>query len=412
MHVVAAPKKVSLGMKKLSIGLKESVRLEPTVSKDSAASFTWTTKNKKIVSVTADGIIKGKKKGKTTITVKTHNGKKATLTVTVLNAPKKVTLDKSALEIQIGDSTVLKATLPKKTASRIKWSSSNIEVATVDADGEVTAVGPGAAIITASTFNKKKASCTVTVIANPEPTTEPEITAEPETTPDPGAILEITPEPSVEPNGEMTPAPTTGITPEPSVEPNGEVTPAPTTGIAPEASAEPNGEVTPAPTRDITPEPSVEPSGEDMPAPATDITPEPSNEPSGEDTPELVLTNEAAQSLAETLGLSAEEFTEYTGKGIESLNTMTSEELAVLPLVVDGVLWRLTEDRIGVIVLGVTEAQSNVEIPASFCDYPVVEIADSAFEGDNVLERIILPDSVERIGKRAFYNCVKLNSMN
>ena len=161
--VVAAPKSVSLGVKSTTLGIGETLRLKPTITKGSLATFTWSTKSKKIATVSKDGLITGKKAGKTTITVKTQNGKKATLTVNVKKAPGKVTLNESAVVLETGDSVQLKATLPKNTYSRITWTSSDESVATVTSKGKVVAVSAGTARITAATFNGKKASCTVRV---------------------------------------------------------------------------------------------------------------------------------------------------------------------------------------------------------------------------------------------------------
>ena len=147
--VVPAPKKVSVKPKKLTIGVGEKVAVKATITKGSQATLTWSTKNKKIATVSKDGKITGKKAGKTTVTVKAQNGVKASVTVTVKNAPKKVALNKKKLTLQVGKKVTLKATLPKKTASyKITWKSSDKKVATVDAKGVVTAVGPGTAKIT------------------------------------------------------------------------------------------------------------------------------------------------------------------------------------------------------------------------------------------------------------------------
>lgn len=162
VKVVAAPKQVKT-VKSLTLGVKEKVVLKPWIPDGSATTFKWTTKDKKIAAVDQEGRITGKKKGKTTVTVTTHNGKKASVTVTVKAAPKEVKLNKNKATLEPGDTLKLKATLPKDTASGIMWNSSNKKVATVDGYGVVTAVGTGKVNITATTFNKKKATCVVTV---------------------------------------------------------------------------------------------------------------------------------------------------------------------------------------------------------------------------------------------------------
>lgn len=162
--VIAAPKKVSLGMKSVNLGVKEKLTLEPKITKNSHTSLTYAVKNSKIATVSKTGVVTGVKVGKTTVTVKTHNGKKATLKVAVMKAPSKVTVEPEKLMLEIGQNQVLTASLPKKTASyKLTWISSNKKVAKVDANGVVTAVGAGMAKITVTTFNKKKAACEVTV---------------------------------------------------------------------------------------------------------------------------------------------------------------------------------------------------------------------------------------------------------
>lgn len=157
------PVSVSFGIKTVSIGVNESVLVVPTVNEGAKARFKWSTKSKKIATVSQDGVITGKRTGDTKIIVTTQNGLKATLTVKVRKAPSKVTISPKAAKVAVGTTTRLTAKLPKNTASLITWESSDIRVATVFADGTVLGCSPGSATITGWTFNGKKASCVVTV---------------------------------------------------------------------------------------------------------------------------------------------------------------------------------------------------------------------------------------------------------
>ena len=169
VQVVAAPKKVTLPSKSITLGVKESVTFEPKITSGSHTTFTWTTSNKAVAIVSKGGKITAKKAGKANITVKTHNGKKAVLKVTVAKAPTSISLNKTSASLEVGDTLKLKATLPEGTASsRLTWKSSNIAVATVTEKGRVTAVASGTAKITVTTFNGKKATCKITVV-NDEP---------------------------------------------------------------------------------------------------------------------------------------------------------------------------------------------------------------------------------------------------
>ena len=169
VRVVAAPGKVTLDQSFVKLGVKEAIAMIPRVSSNAHASYEWSVKDKKIASVTQTGVITGKKAGKTTVTVKTQNGKTAKVTVYVRKAPGKVTLNKSSVALKVKKTVQLKAELPENTYSAITWTSSDERIATVSDSGKVTAVAVGTAQITATTFNNKKASCEVEV--KPDPST-------------------------------------------------------------------------------------------------------------------------------------------------------------------------------------------------------------------------------------------------
>ena len=79
-----------------------------------------------------------------------------------------VALDKTSAELQVGKTLTLTATVTPDNATdkAVAWNSSNAAVATVDANGIVTAKAEGTATITA-TADGKTATCTVTVKAAP-----------------------------------------------------------------------------------------------------------------------------------------------------------------------------------------------------------------------------------------------------
>jgi hypothetical protein len=144
-----------------------------TVTPNKAANkkVTWASKNAKIATVSAKGVVKGIKEGSTTITAtsKKDAKKSAAITVKVVKgAVKKVTLDKKTAALNVGDTLTLKAKVKKADKGACKtigWSSSKKKVATVNKKGVVTAVAAGKAVITAAAADGsgKKASCTVTV---------------------------------------------------------------------------------------------------------------------------------------------------------------------------------------------------------------------------------------------------------
>lgn len=79
-----------------------------------------------------------------------------------------VSLNKITATLTVGASETLKATVSPEDASNkeVTWSSSDTSVATVDAQGKVTAVDAGKAVITVTTEDgNHRAQCTITVVA-------------------------------------------------------------------------------------------------------------------------------------------------------------------------------------------------------------------------------------------------------
>ena len=141
-------------------------------------SVSWRSSNSEVATVDANGTVTAKRAGTAVITATSTNGKTAGCTVTVSKKEIPITeisLDKSSATLTEGETTTLTATvLPENTtdSKSVSWSSSNSEVATVDANGTVTAKRAGTAVITATSTNGKTAGCTVTVSKKEIPITE------------------------------------------------------------------------------------------------------------------------------------------------------------------------------------------------------------------------------------------------
>lgn len=159
----------------LELGVKENFTLTPAIAPENGvASFTWSSDNPKSVTVDpSTGALTAKKKGSANITARSDNGIEHTCAVTVRKAPKSIALNESAVYLTGGGNTFqLVATLTKKTASTIYYSSSNPGVADITGSGLVVSYSPGSATITARTFNGKTATCEVRVLdpSIPQPT--------------------------------------------------------------------------------------------------------------------------------------------------------------------------------------------------------------------------------------------------
>lgn len=160
---------VKLNKSETSILVGDNETLTATVLPENATNqkVTWKSDKPEIATVDANGKVTGVAAGEATITVTTEDGAKtATCKVTVTIPVTGVTLNKTALTLNIGASETLSATVAPADATnkKVTWKSSDAAVATVDANGKVTAVKAGEATITVTTEDGgKTATCKVTV---------------------------------------------------------------------------------------------------------------------------------------------------------------------------------------------------------------------------------------------------------
>lgn len=160
-----------------SIGASKTVKATVNPTNTTDKTVTWSSSNKKVATVDKNGKIVAKGNGKATITVKTANGKKATVKVTVKQATKKVVLKVGkkvvtgkTYTLKEGKKATVKATVTdakgKKVTSgnqKIKWTTSNKKVATISKSGKITAKKAGTVKITAKTADGKKVTFKVKV---------------------------------------------------------------------------------------------------------------------------------------------------------------------------------------------------------------------------------------------------------
>ena len=163
---------VTLDQSALPISVGGSAELKANVTPENATNktVTWSSDNTAVATVDASGKVTAVAPGTATITVTTADGgKTANCTVTVTQPVTDVTLDKTTMDLFVGNGGTLTAKIQPDNASNktVDWTTSNAGVATVDANGKVTAVGAGKATITATAADgsEKKAVCEVTVTA-------------------------------------------------------------------------------------------------------------------------------------------------------------------------------------------------------------------------------------------------------
>lgn len=171
--VVPTPvESITLSNASLSIAEGETATLTVTIIPADATekNIMWASSDTDVATVSANGEVTGVKVGSATITAISINGKSANCAVTVVSnivAATSITISNIELILTEGDEATLTATVMPVDATdkSVTWTSSDPSVATVSANGAVTAVKAGTATITASSSNGKTATCTVKVDA-------------------------------------------------------------------------------------------------------------------------------------------------------------------------------------------------------------------------------------------------------
>ncbi len=163
---------VTLDQSELTIERTYTAQLSATIAPEDADNRTvsWTSDNEEVATVDENGQVTAVGVGEANITATAVDGSGVTATCKVTVTPKLVTsviLDESELTIEKNFTEQLTATVAPDDADNLSltWTSDNEEVATVDENGLVTAVGEGTATITATANDGSgvAASCVVTV---------------------------------------------------------------------------------------------------------------------------------------------------------------------------------------------------------------------------------------------------------
>lgn len=147
---------VSVDKERQDLSVGASFVLKAIISPSNADNqkIIWTVENSSVIDYidNQDGsaTVKGLQVGTSKVTARTDDGGfMSSCNVTVGVGVEKIELDKSELSLKKGESASLKATIFPENASdkSLKWGSSDVSVATVDAYGNVKAEGNGEATV-------------------------------------------------------------------------------------------------------------------------------------------------------------------------------------------------------------------------------------------------------------------------
>ena len=150
VEVVVANTGVVLNKRELQVLVGEAEQLRYKLTGEGRGTVEWFSDDTAIAMVTNDGEVIGTGVGQTRVVARVDGGAEAACEVTVAEKPVKyVELNKSKLKLKVGQTYQLEVKISPSHATdkRLEWASSDESVATVDAFGNVTAVGKGSAKI-------------------------------------------------------------------------------------------------------------------------------------------------------------------------------------------------------------------------------------------------------------------------
>ena len=153
-----------------TIAAGSSVKLTASIRPATADNHNviWTSSDASVATVAKDGTVTGVRNGTATITAESEDGGyTAACEITVISTVQSISLNKDSLNMNVGQTARLRASVTPADAydQSVIWDSSDLTVAEVDAEGNVTAIGRGTAIITATSVDGSHTStCAINVV--------------------------------------------------------------------------------------------------------------------------------------------------------------------------------------------------------------------------------------------------------
>ena len=159
---------VSLDREKRNVYVGKQFNLVVSLTpEDSMRKVTWSSSDPSVASVNSKGKVTGKSFGSAVIYASTLDGITAECAVNVIVRAEELNLDNKKLVINRGElfklNSIIRPSYSPETTDKCVWNSTDEKVATVDDDGNVTAVGVGRCIINCRTSGDLISKCQVQV---------------------------------------------------------------------------------------------------------------------------------------------------------------------------------------------------------------------------------------------------------
>ncbi len=170
LDYIVKPKSILFSKESIQLHVGNTIQLEATVQPENASdkNVEWSSSDETIATVDAEGNVTAISLGETTITARCGEVT-ASCRISVISTPaESIVLNTESAQLKVGESIVLEATvLPEDATDKtVIWSSKNNNIAIVDENGNVTAVGLGETVITAR-CGEATASCKISVVPTP-----------------------------------------------------------------------------------------------------------------------------------------------------------------------------------------------------------------------------------------------------
>lgn len=161
---------IAFDKKEITVNLNDTYQLKYVINPTNAeTNVIWNSSDKKIVSISGDGMIIARKVGTAIITINTLNGKSDSIKINVVKPiidVSSVSFGKDNLNVIVGDRFELVANVNPSNATNksLSYTSSDNTIVSVDKNGVIKAQKVGTAIVSVISNNDKKDTITIKVL--------------------------------------------------------------------------------------------------------------------------------------------------------------------------------------------------------------------------------------------------------